>query len=209
MKKMISAVSFLGLSTILTGCDTGVAQAVDVTSEIETVENTIIEKLNAIASKEATLQAEFETTLAEDEELSTLKDESATVFENIETRQTDLDSLTEAAENLKGQTDELTSLESEELPSEEITTVTDNLTTLNGSLDQFVEQYGASLTEQESYFKSLVEEDATYETLQSGIEQLNEQHTATNELMIQLDSNLAQLQTSRSAATTALESLEK
>lgn len=209
MKKMISAVSFLGLSTILTGCDTGVAQAVDVTSEIETVENTIIEKLNAIASKEATLQAEFETTLAEDEELSTLKDESATVFENIETRQTDLDSLTEAAENLKGQTDELTSLESEELPSEEITTVTDDLTTLNGSLDQFVEQYGASLTEQESYFKSLVEEDATYETLQSGIEQLNEQHTATNELMIQLDSNLAQLQTSRSAATTALESLEK
>lgn len=206
---MISAVSFLGLSTILTGCDTGVAQAVDVTSEIETVENTIIEKLNAIASKEATLQAEFETTLAEDEELSTLKDESATVFENIETRQTDLDSLTEAAENLKGQTDELTSLESEELPSEEITTVTDDLTTLNGSLDQFVEQYGASLTEQESYFKSLVEEDATYETLQSGIEQLNEQHTATNELMIQLDSNLAQLQTSRSAATTALESLEK
>lgn len=206
---MISTISFLGLSTILTGCDTGVAQAVDVTSEIETVENTIIEKLNAIASKEATLQAEFETTLAEDQELSTFKDESATVFENIETRQTDLDSLTEAAENLKGQTDELTSLESEELPSEEITTVTDDLTTLNGSLDQFVEQYGASLTEQESYFKSLVEEDATYETLQSGIEQLNEQHTATNELMIQLDSNLAQLQTSRSAATTALESLEK
>ena len=209
MKKMISAVSFLGLSAVLTGCDTGVAQAVDVTTEIETVENTVIEKLNAIAAQESTLQAEFETTLAEDEELATLKDGSATVFENIETRQTDLDSLKEAAESLKTQTDELTTLDSEELPSEEISTVTDDLTTLNESLDQFIEQYGTSLTEQESYFQALVEEDATYETLQSGIDQLNEQHTATNELFIQLDSNLAQLQASRTDAAAALEALEK
>ncbi|MFL2099868.1 YkyA family protein [Desemzia sp. FAM 23991] len=208
MKKIIGAVSFLGLSTVLTGCDTGVAQAVDVTTEIETVENTLIEKLNAIASQEADLQAEFETTLAEDAELSTLKDGSAAVFENIETRQTDLDSLKEAAENLKGQSDELADLDSEDLPSEEITNVTDALTTLNGSLDQFTELYGATLTEQESYFQSLVEEDATYETLQTGIEQLNEQHTATNDLFIQLDSNLAQLQTSRTEAAAALESLE-
>ncbi|MFL2133911.1 YkyA family protein [Desemzia sp. FAM 24101] len=208
MKKIIGAVSFLGLSTVLTGCDTGVAQAVDVTTEIETVENTLIEKLNAIASQEADLQAEFETTLAEDAELSTLKDGSAAVFENIETRQTDLDSLKEAAENLKGQSDELADLDSEDLPSEEITNVTDALTTLNGSLDQFTELYGATLTEQESYFQSLVEEDATYETLQTGIEQLNEQHTATNDLFIQLDSNLAQLQTSRTEAAAALDSLE-
>ncbi|MBM6613803.1 YkyA family protein [Desemzia sp. RIT804] len=208
MKKIISAVSFIGLSTVLTGCDTGVAQAVDVTTEIETIESTIIEKLNTIASQEATLQSEFETTLAEDEDLSTLKDGSATVFENIKTRQTDLDSLTEAAESLKEQSDQLTALDSEELPSEEISTVTDDLTTLNGSLEQFIEQYGTSLAEQETYFQALVEEDATYETLQSGIEQLNEQHTATNDLFIQLDSNLAQLQASRTEAAAALESLE-
>lgn len=205
---MISALGFLGLSTVLTGCDTGVAQAVEVTTEIETVESTIIEKLNAIAAQEATLQTEFETTLAEDEELATLKDGTAAVFENIQTRQTDLDSLKEAAENLKTQTDELTTLDNKELPSKEITTVADDSNALNGTLDQFIEQYGTSLTEQEAYFQSLIEEDATYKTLQSGIEKLNEQHTATNELFIQLDSHLAQLQTSRTTAADALESLE-
>lgn len=209
MKKLLSTVSLLGMSTALAGCATGFAQAEDVTAQIETDESTIIEKVNAITSKESSVQTEFEKTLAEDEELSSLKDGSATIFENMDTRQTDLDSLKEASDNLKSHLDELKAIDTEELPKEELTAVTDNLTAVKGTLDQFIEQYNGSLEEQEKYFQSLTAEDATYQTLESGMQQINETHTSTNELLIQLDDQLMQLQTSRTEATAALEEAQK
>lgn len=209
MKKLLSAAGLLGISTALAGCDTGFAQAEDITAQIETEESTIVEKLNAITSKEASVQSEFEKTLTEDEELSTLKDGSASIFENIETRQTDLDSLKESSENLKSHLDELNTIDSKELPNEELTAVEDNLKTVKSTLDQFIEQYNGSLEEQEKYFQSLTAEDATYQTLESGIEQINGSHAGTNDLLIQLDDQLVQLQTSRTEATAALEESQK
>lgn len=209
MKKLLSAAGLLGISTALASCDTGFAQAEDITAQIETEESTIVEKLNAITSKEASVQSEFEKTLTEDEELSTLKDGSASIFENIETRQTDLDSLKESSENLKTHLDELTKIDNEELPDEELTAVEDNLKTVKSTLDQFIEQYSGSLEEQEKYFQSLTAEDATYQTLESGIEQINGSHAGTNDLLIQLDGQLVQLQTSRTEATAALEESQK
>ncbi|MGE7367125.1 YkyA family protein, partial [Desemzia incerta] len=85
----------------------------------------------------------------------------------------------------------------------------DNLKTVKSTLDQFIEQYNGSLEEQEKYFQSLTAEDATYQTLESGIEQINGSHAGTNDLLIQLDDQLVQLQTSRTEATAALEESQK
>lgn len=209
MKKMMSTIGFLGLGAVLAGCDTGVADAMDITEQLETTEKTIVDQLNTITSQEANLQTEFETTLAEDEELSTLSDGSAPVFENIGTRQTSLESLQVATDELKTHAEELTALEGGELPQEEITTLSDDMATLTSSLDAFIAQYGESLEQQEAYFTSLTAEDATYETLSSGLEQINTSHSADNELLTELDNNLVQLQSSRSTTAESLSAIEE
>lgn len=209
MKKMISTIGFLGLGAVLAGCDTGVADAMDITEQLETTEKTIVDQLNTITSQEANLQKEFESTLAEDEELSTLADGSAPIFENISTRQTSLESLQVATDELKTHAEDLTALEDGELPQEDITSLSDDMSTLTSSLDAFINQYSESLEQQEDYFTSLSAEDATYETLSSGMEQINTDHSNNNELLTELDSHLVQLQSSRSATAESLSTLEE
>lgn len=209
MKKIISAIGFVGLGSILVGCDTSAADAMDITEQLETTEKTIVDQLNTITSQEANLQSEFETTLAEDEELTTLADGSAPVFENIATRNTSLESLQVATDELKTHAEDLTALESGDLPQEEITNLSEDMSALTTSLDDFIAQYGDSLEQQETYFTSLTAEDATYETLSSGIEQVNTNHSADNELLTALDNNLVQLQSSRSKAAESLSALEE
>lgn len=201
--------SLIGLGTILAGCDTSAAEAMDITTELETTEQAIVEQLNAITSQESNLQPEFEATLAEDEDLKTLSDGTATVFENIDTRQTSLESLKAAADELKTHTEELTTLDNEALPQEEMTALSDDLSTVTSSLEQFISQYGESLTQQETYFQSLAEEDANYETLESGVTQINENHVANNALLTELDNGIAQMQTSRSQAAESLNEQEE
>lgn len=209
MKKILSTISLVGLGTIFAGCATSAAEAMDVTTEIETTEKTIVEQLNTIASGESSLQGEFETTLAEDDDLSSLSDGSAPLFENIETRQTSITSLQEATDELKAHSEELSSIDDSELPQEELTALSDNVTTLTSSLDQFINQYGESLEQQEKYFQSLATEEATYETLETGMEQANENHAANNGLLTEIDSILAQLQSSHSQAAESLNALEE
>lgn len=209
MKKIWSSISLIGLGTILAGCDTSAAEAMDITTELETTEQAIVEQLNAITSQETTLQPEFEATLAEDEELKTLSDGTAAVFENIDTRQTSLESLKEATDELKAHTEELKTIDSESLPKEEMSVLSDDLSTVTSSLEQFISQYDSSLTEQETYFQSLAEKDASFETLESGVTQINENHMANNALLTELDDSIAQMQASRSQATESLNKLEE
>lgn len=83
------------------------------------------------------------------------------------------------------------------------------MSTVTSSLEQFISQYDSSLTEQETYFQSLAEKDASFETLESGVTQINENHMANNALLTELDDSIAQMQASRSQATESLNKLEE
>ena len=210
MKKRYLVTNLFAVSLFLTACgNNDVAEALESTSSVDTQKEQIVSDLNAITEQEKGLQGAFETTLSEDESLSTLADGTSGVFENMDTRSTALSELKEATTAMKDNQILLDEKTSDELPQEEMDQLTTSIEELTVTLDDYVTHYETVLTEQENYFTDLGKEEATYETLTAGMETINEQDSKTKELLLQLDQQLVEVQDSHKSTTESLNKLNE
>lgn len=210
MKKRYLVTNLFAVSLFLTACgNNDVAEALESTSSVDTQKEQIVSNLNAITEQEKGLQGAFETTLSEDESLSTLADGTSGVFENMDTRSTALSELKEATTAMKDNQILLDEKTSDELPQEEMDQLTTSIEELTVTLDDYVTHYETVLTEQENYFTDLGKGEATYETLTAGMETINEQDSKTKELLLQLDQQLVEVQDSHKSTTESLNKLNE
>ncbi|MER2179588.1 MAG: YkyA family protein [Carnobacterium inhibens] len=208
MKKRYLATNLFAVSLFLTACgNDDVAEALESTTSVKTQEEQIVSDLNAITEQEKNLQGTFETTLSEDESLSTLADGTSAVFENVDARSTSLSELKETTTAMKEEQTLLDEKMSDELPQDELDQLTTSIETLTASLDEYVTHYETVLEEQKTYFTELGKEEATYDTLTEGMETINEHDTKTKELLLQLDKELVEVQNSQTATTESLNKL--
>lgn len=198
------------VSLFLTACSNDdVAKALETTTSVETQNEQIVNDLNAISEQEKGLQSTFETTLSEDDTLSTLADKSSAVFENIETRSTSLSELKETISTMKEKQVLLEEETSDKLPQEELTALSTNIEELTANLEKYIAHYKTVLDEQETYFSDLGKEDATYETLTAGIETINNSDTETKALLTKLDQQLVAVQDAQAKSTASLNELNE
>lgn len=198
------------VSLFLTACgNDDVAKALETTTSVETQNEQIVNDLNAISEQEKGLQSTFETTLSEDDTLSTLADKSSAVFENIETRSTSLSELKETISTMKEKQVLLEEETSDKLPQEELTALSTNIEELTANLEKYIAHYKTVLDEQETYFSDLGKEDATYETLTAGIETINNSDTETKALLTKLDQQLVAVQDAQAKSTASLNELNE
>lgn len=210
MKKRYLVTNLFAVSLFLTACgNDDVAKALETTTSVETQNEQIVNDLNAISEQEKSLQSTFETTLSEDDSLSTLADKSSAVFENIETRSTSLSELKETISAMKEKQVLLEEETSDKLPQEELTALSTSIEELTANLDEYIAHYKTVLDEQETYFSDLGKEDATYETLTAGMETINNSDTETKALLTKLDQQLVAVQDAQAKSTASLNELNE
>lgn len=208
MKKRYLVTNLFAVALFLTACgNNDVAEALDSTTSVKTQEEQIVGDLNSITEQEKNLQGTFENTLTEDKTLSTFTDGTSAVFENVDTRSASLSELKEATTAIKEEQILLDKKTSDKLPQEELDPLTTAIETLTASLDEYITHYESVLVDQETYFKELGKEEATYETLATGMETINKQDAKTKELLLQLDQQLVEVQDSYKTTTAALNKL--
>jgi len=180
----------------LSGCSSGAENAMAVTESIQTDEEALITEMNNITEVESKLQSAFESTLNEDEELKTFADGTSDVFANIETRN---DSL-QTVEEITGQMEEHYSSLTENnggLPEAELEALTGSLETITSTLNEFTAHYADALSAEATFFESLADEDATYETLEEGIETIVSENETTAQFLVDLDEQLVSLENNK------------
>lgn len=92
MNKLGLSLGSIGISVLLVGCVSGEKKILNVSEQVEEQETVVVEKINEVASEESKLQKQFSDTLTEDKELTSMKDSSSAVFENIENRNAEVGS---------------------------------------------------------------------------------------------------------------------
>lgn len=199
------AVGITASLLLLSGCSNPVEETQTSLSDIEAQKEAAVQSFTQLADLESRLQAEFETVLEEDEDLSTLSDGSAQVHTNIEERRGSLEALSEASGELLSQHEGMTQIDSDEISEGAINGVLDSLDAVIGSLDEFTSAYEAQLSSETAYFESLGQDDASYETFQKGIEAINDEMEGIRELRLQLDEEFVALEEAHSTLSSQLE----
>ncbi|RLL47069.1 hypothetical protein D8M04_07735 [Oceanobacillus piezotolerans] len=200
---IVIVTSFLGLF-LLGGCANQVENAMAVTESVHTTGNGLVDELNSIVKQESELQDSFEQTLAEDKELKSLADGSSTVFANIEARKESLNRIEEYRNQLEENYTAFTDNDTSDLPEEDVGALTESLDQLTSSISDYMSHYADALREQEEFFKSLAEDNATYKTMTEGIESIASNDEKTSEFLLQLDEQLAALQNDYESLQVAL-----
>ena len=179
MMKRTYALAGLGLSAlVLASCDSENNEEVQsAVNEVDQIHDELITNFNTLTEEEAALQSAFDETMNSDQELTTLSDGSAQVFQNISSRREILDSISSLDEQFAAQEEIITAYEGETLSAQELDGLVSQIDTLSSQIDGFIEDYTPTLTAQEDYFTSLGQEEATYETFTDGITELNEQNS--------------------------------
>ncbi|MGO1747268.1 YkyA family protein, partial [Alkalibacterium gilvum] len=174
IKKGWSLLSLSAIPILLAGCDSENLDSMqEATSEIERIADDTVNELNKLAETETELQKQFNETLETDGELSTLKDESSPVFENIEKREDILNELKNITEDFQSQQDVLKSYEGELLDSSEIKDVNTAVDDFEANLMNYTESYNQSLTDEREFFSDISKDEATYQDFVDGIKSLN------------------------------------
>ncbi|MGO1918430.1 MAG: YkyA family protein [Alkalibacterium gilvum] len=213
IKKGWSLLSLSAIPILLAGCDSENLDSMqEATSEIERIADDTVNELNKLAETETELQEQFNETLETDGELSTLKDESSPVFENIEKREDILNELKNITEDFQSQQDVLKSYEGELLDSSEIKDVNTAVDDFETNLMNYTESYNQSLTDEREFFSDISKDEATYQDFVDGIKSLNDKRENLNEPLMTLDNTLVtmdeQLKTLQSSIETELSEKE-
>lgn len=191
IKKGWSLLSLSAIPILLAGCDSENLDSMqEATSEIERIADDTVNELNKLAETETELQKQFNETLETDGELSTLKDESSPVFENIEKREDILNELKKITEDFQSQQDVLKSYEGELLDSSEIKDVNTAVDDFEANLMNYTESYNQSLTDEREFFSDISKDEATYQDFVDGIKSLNDKRENLNEPLMTLDNTL-------------------
>lgn len=179
---------------VLAGCDSeNLDDVQEATNEIERITDEAVQDINQLAETEGQMQDQFSETLETDEDLATLRDESAPVFENITQREEILTGLEGIEDDLETQQQVLATYEGELLDPEEIEQVDTAVDDFESSLSTYITAYYDSITSERAFFTSIAEEDASYEDFADGIESINDERESLREPLMDLDETLVEL----------------
>src|SRR5699024_10012185 len=154
MKKYVMIGSFIVFG-LLAGCNGPVSQAMAVTESVGTVGEELVAELNDMAVAEQELQAAFEKTMEEDEELESMADGSSSVFDNVEERREALEQVEEYHAQLEEDYLDMAEHDMDELPDKEVEALENSLEEVTQLLSEYTSHYEDALSEQEQFFESL------------------------------------------------------
>lgn len=194
----------LATSVVLTGCSDEAEKAQTATDELAVSKEAVIVSLNAIQQNESAMQKQFDEALVADEELVNFKDGTAPLFENIATREEEVANIEENIEAMKGHIQDLTELDYEAIPSEEINNLTRVAQSFISSVEAFVPAYENQLQEEEKTFTSFGAEGANFNTLYDGVNALNSISNDNLKILEPIIDLSVEFETQKDVLTTAL-----
>lgn len=207
LSRYILAGASAGTLVLLGGCASRAEEALTITESIQANQSELVTELNSILQTENSLQDAFETTLAEDEELTSLSDGSSEVFTNIESRRTSLETVDEKATQLEENHTSLAEGDNTDLPESEVNALLDSLEQTTSTLDEYTSHYAGTLDTQTQFFESLAADDASYETMAQGIETVVSEDETTQQYVLDLDGQLNTLQETNQTLMDTLNSM--
>src|SRR5699024_4055549 len=172
------------------------------TDELNTSLEKIVEANHQLNDLELKMDDQFSAVLAEDKELTTLQDQSASVMENINEREKTIENVNDSIESINTQADTLQSYEGNDLPEDTIQQISEDFLDFTQQIETYQERYIESLTTQRNYFQEIASEEATYENFSNGIETVNddyhdlqEQTYALDDQFVEMNSQIDELKT--------------
>lgn len=160
------------------------------TNELETTFQNIIDTNEQLNQLEVNMNEEFENVLAQDEELTTLQDESADVTQNINEREALLEENSTQVESINEQAELIGTYEGDELPADTLQQVSNDFQTFSDDLNDYYARYQESLVTQRDYLSQISTEDANYEDFANGLDGVNEDYINLQETTAELDNQL-------------------
>lgn len=189
-----------GVILVMAGCGNASAQVED---QMETLEESSLQQdLQTLINYENQLQEDFETSL-EGEDLSNFAESSAEVFVNVDERSAVLENLKEKAsthESVNQELQEVTFEEDEAEIENAVSSMTENLGSVNTTMESFIPEYEEVLNAEREYYNSLGESSADYEAFNDGLETVNAQHESLNEHYRSLNESLTNLEENKNHA---------
>ena len=168
-----------------------VAEANEVVQEEVDQLVTVDQKLS---EHELNFNAQFQSLLTEDEELESLREESAEVLENITARNEELNQFTDHADTIQEKAEYITGYEGDELPESAIQEASDNFLAFSESIRSYQENYQESLDFQKDYLDQLVETETDYEDFIAGLNDLNANYKSLQADRENFDSEIVDIQ---------------
>lgn len=200
--KMKYNVGFTMSLLLLTACGSnvdpqGIAEATD---EIQAAQNEFIAIDKELYTYEKNLNDHFTSLLAEDEDLSSIQDESAEVFQNIAERENKLAEITTQEKIVREKAEYINSYEGDDLPIDVIQQISTDFLSFADNMLVYQENQLDEIELERSYFNEIAAEDANYEDFIEGLNELNsnytelkEQNLAWDETFVELNKNYTQI----------------
>lgn len=163
----------LASGLVLAGCSSGIEKTQKSVDKLADSKEAIIVSLNNIQQKEMEIQTQFDEALTTDVELTSFKDGSAPVFENISVRQEEVANLEDNLSKMKDHVAKLSKLEEEEIPGNEMKGMLDTAQIFIQQVEGYLPTYTQQLQAEEEIFTSFGADDATFNTLYDGVNTLN------------------------------------
>src|SRR5690625_1714018 len=179
MSKKLNLGFTLASTVVLTAaCSTGmsVEDVFESTNELNTAFEGLVESSHQLNNLELEMNNQFETVLAEDEDLATIQDESAGVTQNLTEREAVIENMTEQVDLMKDQADALKGYEGTDLPAETVQQVSDDFLAFTQEIETHQDRYIESLNVQRDYLQHIASDEANYEDFASGIDTVNEDY---------------------------------
>lgn len=190
-KKINLMLGFASSALILSGCSgMSVEDVKDSTDIIQSSFENVIKTHDELVQLEMNMNEQFEEVLAQDEELTTIQDESASVSQNIIERQTILENLNDPVEKIYEQAEVLNGYDGDELSNDTLKGIVDTFTTFTVSIENFSAEYEQSLEAQKDYLNKIADEESNYEDFSNGLDAVNENYLALQELTTSFDEEL-------------------
>lgn len=207
-KKIYVMLGFATSALILSGCSGMSAEDIkESTDIIQSSFEDIIKTHDELIQHEINMNDQFEEVLAQDDELTTIQDESATVFQNIIERQAILENLDDPVETINEQAEVLATYDGEELSSDTLKGIVDNFTAFTASLESFTAEYGESLETQKNYLNQIAAEESNYEDFSNGLDSVNENYLVLQESTQNFDTELTNFESELNELQTQVASL--
>ena len=190
----MSEKSYLGLTlastvVLLAACGTNVSveDVNESASQAKSSFDELVAQNHKLNELELEMNAHFETVLAEDDELATIQDESASIFENMNERQTAIDKMNEHLELINTQAETLDQYEGTDLPEETIQQISKDFLAFTEEIESYQTRYEESLTKQKDYLTSIASDESNYEEFSNGIGEVNSDYSDLQETTLTLD----------------------
>lgn len=188
----------LGLATsllLLTACGStvdpkGIAEA---TSAVQDVQNEFLAIDKDLYTYEKSLNDQFHVLITEDEDFSSIQDESADVLQNISERENILAEITEQEKIVREKAEYIGRYEGEDLPADMIKKISNDFLDFADDMLIYQEQYADEIDLERSYFNEIAADDADYEDFIGGLNELNSNYTALKENNLAWDDTFVEM----------------